>query len=378
MRAELHDWREWPKLAGAWAGLVERCPHATFFVSPPWVETWLDAFAARLDPQIVLFRDDGEVIGACLLARSVVRKGPFTLRRLSLNTAGEPDEDSPCVEFNTLLCEGGCERAVAAELHRLLVARGREPWDQLAVDGIADEASLTALREAFAPLACEDRVRPSYYLDLEQLRREGGDFLASFRSSRYRQSVKKYAELGELRLEAARSVGEAQAMLEELAALHQRAWTGRGYPGSFASGVFFDFHRALVRRCFDADQVQLLRLCAGDATLGAIYNFVYRGKLYFYQSGFDYSHGSRLSPGIVTHALAIQHASALGLSEYDLLAGDADYKKKLASQSRELHWLSWQAPSAKMKAFDMLRRMKQGLAAVASSQSRDRAESSSG
>ena len=369
MNAELHDWREWPKLASAWAGLVERCPHATFFVSPPWVETWLDAFAARLDPEIVVFREDGDAIGACLLVRSIVRKGPFALRRLSLNTAGEPDEDSPCVEFNTLLCEAGCERAMAAELRRILVARGREPWDQFAVDGLADEASLVALREAFAPLAGEDRVRPSYYLDLDQLRRGGGDFLASFRSSRYRQSVKKYAELGELRLDAARSLDEAQATLEELARLHQLAWTGRGFPGSFASGVFFDFHRALLRRCFGADQVQLLRLRAGETTLGAIYNFVYRGKLYFYQSGFDYSHGSRLSPGIVTHALAIQHACALGLAEYDLLAGDGDYKKKLASQSRELHWLTWQAPNAKMKAFDVLRKVKQGLATLRSERS---------
>lgn len=365
MRADVHDWREWPRLASAWAGLAERCPHATFFVSPPWIETWLDAFGARLAPEIVVFRDDGgAAAGACLLARSVVRKGPFALRRISLNTAGEPDEDSPCVEFNTLLCEPGRERAVAAALRRLLGARAREPWDQFAADGIADEASLAALREAFAPLPTEDRVRPSYYVELDPLRRAGRGFLETFRSSRYRQSVKKYADLGEVRLEAARSLDEAQAMLEELAALHQQAWTSRGFPGSFGSSVFFDFHRALLRRCFDAEQVQLLRLRAGQATLGAIYNFVYRGKLYFYQSGFDYSHGSRLSPGLVTHAFAIQHAAALGLTEYDLLAGDADYKKKLASQCRELHWLTWQAPSAKMKALDMLRRMKQGIAAM--------------
>ena len=132
-------------------------------------------------------------------------------------------------------------------------------------------------------------------------------------------------------------------MLEELAVLHQQAWSDRGFPGSFSSKVFFEFHRRLVRRCFSKGMIQLLRVRAGQTTIGSLYNFMYRGKLSFYQSGFDYRRDKRLSPGIVVHVLAIEHACNIGLEEYDFLAGDTDYKKKLASKHRDVRWLTHRA-----------------------------------
>jgi CelD/BcsL family acetyltransferase involved in cellulose biosynthesis len=90
-----------------------------------------------------------------------------------------------------------------------------------------------------------------------------------------------------------------------------------------------------------------------------LYNFVYRGRLYYYQSGYDYELGERLSPGLVAHVFAIRRALDAGVAEYHLMAGDSDYKRKLARSHQDLHWMVWQAHGAKMQIFEALRSVKQ-------------------
>ena len=91
---------------------------------------------------------------------------------------------------------------------------------------------------------------------------------------------------------------------------------------------------------FPHNDVLLLELRAGEEIIGVLYNFVYRGRVYFYQSGFRYSEDSRLKPGLLSHYLAIRHCLAQPiLTEYDFLAGDAQYKRSLAADLRPLTWM---------------------------------------
>ena len=48
--------------------------------------------------------------------------------------------------------------------------------------------------------------------------------------------------------------------------------------------------------------VDLLRI-AGTRTLGLLLNFVHRGEVYAYQSGFAYTDDNRFKPGLLCHAL---------------------------------------------------------------------------
>jgi CelD/BcsL family acetyltransferase involved in cellulose biosynthesis len=369
LAAEFLDWDQWPQLEHSWADLVQRSHETSFFVGPDWTGTWLAEFGPSLRPTIVAFRDAQALVGACLLVRRTVRKGPFAIRRIYLNTSGEDELDSACVEFNALVCEDGRQLAVARALRDALEQlRRTDPWDELVVEGVVTGASLDALRDALSPWPCAATARPSHYVDLDALRASGKDYLGTLPSrlrTQLRQSARAYGEHGELLLDVAASTDEALRMLDELADLHQKAWNDRGMPGAFASPAFVRFHQGLIRRCFPLGQIQLLRLRAGEHAIGALYNFIADGKVYFYQSGCAYGPDRRLSPGMLVHAHAVGHAAAAGLHEYDLMAGDFDYKRKLAKQHRMLHWLEWQAPSVKMKAFEWLRRTRRKLRHVA-------------
>jgi hypothetical protein len=359
---ESHGWTRWPELATAWSALAGACEHASFFLMPEAVGAWLDVFGPRLQPSILLFRDvERSVVGAAILVRRTVRKGPYAIRRVYLNTAGEDDADSACIEFNGLVCRPGFELAVARALRTHI---DREPWDELAAPGLLDGASLRGLRAAFADAHVVAQSTRSHYVSLGEVRRSGKDVverLAARERTRYRQNVRKYSALGELALDEATTTAEALEFLAELARLHQKKWMSRGEAGSFASQVFCDYHRTLIERCFPLGWIQLLRLRAGATTIGYQYSFVFGGRSYFYQCGYDYELAEKTAPGVIVHTFAIRHAAECGLSEYDFMAGDMEYKRRFATDSRAMHWVSWRAPSLKMRSFQLVRDAKHAL-----------------
>jgi CelD/BcsL family acetyltransferase involved in cellulose biosynthesis len=97
--------------------------------------------------------------------------------------------------------------------------------------------------------------------------------------------------------------------------------------------------------------VQLLRVRAGDKPIGYLYSFVRAGRLFVYQSAFDYllleKHGK---PGLVTHTLAIQHNAARGHVYYDLLAGESQYKATISTVSEPMTWSIWRKPALRFAA----------------------------
>jgi CelD/BcsL family acetyltransferase involved in cellulose biosynthesis len=355
LRLTVAPWNEWPRLARVWSELAEVSPHYSFFLSAAWVETWLGIFGPALHVSLALFEEAGEAVGVCLLAESRVRRALIPIRRICLNASGEAADDTTYIEFNGLLCRAGWERKIAESLAARL---SEENWDTFAVDGFAVGPAYEALKQAFAGLTVREIRHPSYFVDLARLRSRGiayQETLSGVFRKHLRRSLRSYSELGSLRLEIADTLEDALGMLDELATLSRERWNGRAGSPVFESPLFMTFHRNLIRTCFERQSVQLLRLVAGSRTVGLVYNFVDRGRVYFYQCGFDYSIRKSLSPGTVTLALVIQRCIDMGLSEFDFLSGEADYKRRLATGARELVWCEFQRPSLKLRLLDLAR-----------------------
>jgi len=73
------------------------------------------------------------------------------------------------------------------------------------------------------------------------------------------------------------------------------------------------------------------------------------------------------------HGFSIRRAGEQGRIDYECMAGDAEYKRRRGTGARRMHWIAWQAPTLKMRAFELARRARriarararQGTAAVA-------------
>lgn len=339
---------QWRAASADWATLWRQCG-ASFFLSPDWVETWLETFGASLDAEVAVFRRGHQPIGACVLARRIHWRKIVPMRRVYLNCAGEPDDDDTCIEYNRLLCLPGEEESTA---RALLDHLSRESWDELSLNGMET-------RPPFLGTA-EIRQRPSWYVDLSALRASNAAYETSLSSnvrSQIRRSIHLFEQAGgPLALHIASSLDEANRFLTELADLHQKSWPARGKPGVFASARFNQFHRRLIERCFAKGSIQLLRAAAGDQTIGLLYCLQSAGRVYFYQSGFAYQQDNRLKPGLVTHFLAVNHYlnHQPAVSQYDFLAGDSQYKRSLAKNQRTLEWIVAQRPTMRVRAVELL------------------------
>ena len=354
---EVYPANRWPEVQAEWAMLAERSPAASSFLTAEWTECWLRHYQPAVRAEILMFREDGNAVGACLLVYATLRRGPIPVHRVYLNCSGEPEADSTCMEFNDLLRLEGHEPGVARALAGYLE---RQKWDELALDGFRAGPGLEALLAEFGGCELRHDRRSCHYVELGEIRGSGKSYeevLGSTTRKHLRQNYRNYARGGELAVHAAGSADEALEMLAELAALHQDSWIRRGQPGAFASEAFYGFHRCLIGRTFDAGGTQVWRVQAGEV-VGYIYGLIHRGKVSFYQSGLRYTEDKRLSPGLVASACVVNYCLGAGLLEYDFLAGEANYKKTLSTHTRELDWVVVQRSGWKLKGIDLLRRIK--------------------
>jgi hypothetical protein len=153
-----------------------------------------------------------------------------------------------------------------------------------------------------------------------------------------------------------------------LATLHQQRW---GPEGKFGSPLFTAFHDAVMPALLQAGALELLWLSVRGEPIAAIYNIVWNGKVYFYQSGRKMDVPAAQRPGIVLHAYAIQRAIAAGRREYDFLSGGEHYKKQLALATRPIVQLrvhrrcvAERARRLAESAIALVRRMRNGARAA--------------
>lgn len=319
---------DFAELGARWRDLEQRAD-GSFFQS--W--TWVGCLATERfpDPVLVEATEDGRTVALALFNRIRSWIGPAVLH---LGASGIAELDCPYVEHNGVLAEAGREAELAVACLRAVASR----YD-LALPGI-NEPTLAAVRRT-ADLVRVTRSQPSPFVDLTALRNSGGDYPGT-RSANTRQQIRRsdrsYQRHGPIEIERAGSAEAALAMLDEMATLHQATWQARGQPGSFARPFFRRFHRELIRVAAPRGEVALLRVFS-NKVIGVLYNFVYRGEMLSYQSGFAYGdRDAQAKPGLTCHARAIHFALTQGLATYDFLAGEDRYKRSLANSSRQQIW----------------------------------------
>jgi CelD/BcsL family acetyltransferase involved in cellulose biosynthesis len=125
-----------------------------------------------------------------------------------------------------------------------------------------------------------------------------------------------------------------RAVFPELVSLHNQRWGERGGT-AFHDEASRDFHDEATRLLLERGWLRLYVLTLNGATAAVQYLLAYKGRVYFYQHGYDARYSSQ-SVGLVSFALAIRSALEEGASEFDMLWGDESYKHLWAHDSRSL------------------------------------------
>jgi CelD/BcsL family acetyltransferase involved in cellulose biosynthesis len=325
------------KIPAWWQPLFEAAGVGSIFVSPAWMQAWIDLYGASFQGAWVHWEVEGRVVAGCLLAERVIPVRSIPFRSLFLNATGHALEPTPFAEYNDVLHLQGHEDDVAADLARLLK---KQPWSRLLLSGHETGGVAARLPKVLGGARTEQECKSARYVDLAAL----GDrpfeaTLGGKAGTRVRRNRREYQErLGEITVQRAADVDEALAFFTRMRELHLERFSRRETGTTLAASAVVAFHHRVIRALFAEGGVELIRVGGRDRAIGYLYNFRVGRKMMVFQTGFAYEPASTWSPGLLTHALAIEHYRLRGMSEYDLLAGDALYKRTLCNSERPLCW----------------------------------------
>jgi CelD/BcsL family acetyltransferase involved in cellulose biosynthesis len=328
------------ELERRWTDLQKRSD-CSFFLSWTWIGGWLKWLPAPYKPRLIEVCRADQTVGLAILVRSKARRayGLVRSRRLHLHTTGDPALDELTIEHNGILALRQMETVVTNFIVEHL-SSNELAWDELVLDGI-DPAFVPDLSNGSGAVMVS-RSTAVHSVDLNRVRLSSSGFVGLLgASTRYniRASTRHFERSGPLQLDAAGNVDEALDFMSKLKAMQAPRWNARGKRSSFQEPQFERFHRALIRAAFDSGCIQLLRIRVGDNTLGYLYDFIHNGSVMQYQLGIDYEQfGGSRTPGLVAIRLAIERAAAQGHNRYSFLAGDVDYKKRMATTSDRMFW----------------------------------------
>jgi CelD/BcsL family acetyltransferase involved in cellulose biosynthesis len=346
------------ELGREWRDLEDRS-NGSFYLGWSWIGCWIDSLAGAVELQLLRATRGGRTVGLCIFAPGRERRhGLIASRTLHLHATGRGQFDILTVECNGFLLERGSEDGLCQRMLDYLLEEQRG-WDELVFIRLRDD--MGSCLAGSKDLRLRTRTEANYYVDLAAVRANADDYLGLLGTntrSQIRRSAKEYSKSGELSLVVAEDAAQASVFLDGLKELHQKYWVARGQPGAFSSRFFEDFHRRLLQQAFARGEIQVLAIDAGAQRLGYLYNFVHRGRVYNYQSGFNYEICEKHNrPGLVAHAKAIEFNASAGHAVYDFLAGDVQYKKTMGTVAGEMTWLTVQRKRLRFLAEDWARQL---------------------
>ncbi|HET9626734.1 MAG TPA: GNAT family N-acetyltransferase [Kofleriaceae bacterium] len=354
------------RLVPAWRALLARSSAPSPSKTPTWLLAWWRQFGG-LDGRklcVIAAHDNatGELVGLVpMCRRTVMVRRVVPIRRLELLATGEDHADEICSDYTGAIVARRCEAEVARAMARLLVSGRLDGFDHLVMERMAGEdpftAALAAALDAHGVPATVAEEASCPYIPLPgsfDAYKKQLDSDARYVVNRALRELDKWAGKAGYTRVVARTPAELAEGRAILHSLHGERWSGSGrsdYEGVFASERFTRFHDEVMAALLDSPdgKLELQWLVVDGRPVVALYNIVYGGRVYFYQSGrkLDVPKGVKL--GLAAHALALGAAIEDGHTEYDFLAGESQYKRQLALAKHPLVTLTAAAPSMRAR-----------------------------
>lgn len=324
-----------------WTGLLLSSRADGLFLTWEWARAVWTQLCGRHGLLLLTVRDGGDLAGIApfvIAPRGPSRGIPF--RAIEFLGSGAVGSD-----YLDLIAAPGREAdiadAIAAVLDRdRMVLRLRRVHEK----GSATARLAARLRGGgWAAMSAGDGICP--YADLRgktwdtYLEGLGAQHRATFR-----RKHRALRQARRIRFARVRDESERPAVMAALFRLHHARFSARGGSDALHTPALRAFHEAFSRTALERGWLRLFALWVDDAIAAVVYGFAYRGRFYFYQSGFDPAL-SRESVGMVALGLSIRDAIEEGLHEYDFLHGDETYKSHWARNVRPLTRFDLYPPS---------------------------------
>lgn len=325
-----------------WDCLLAITPSATPFQSHAWLSTWWKIFSESFFfLRVILVRADGRLIAAIPLYKRRLRFNFITYTELRYIGTGELDKDEICTEYLDALYNPDEEALVMEALTNYLSNNPLQTdlyhFSAVLAGSLLDRLfSLPLLIRATKPIRQVSGLR--YYVDLPESYDKFLENLSTSTRKNLLQGLRRAERMGNLRLLSADDEESVDEYFKILCDLHAERWGHKGESGVFASSHFLAFHSSIIKSFQKKGWLHLHVLKIDEEPIAVLYNFVFKGIEYYYQSGINITDYGKTNPGTVMIGKSVEKAIAGKFRIYDMMqAGVESYKSGYGCTTEEMY-----------------------------------------
>jgi len=315
------------RMAAEWNDLLAGAVSDVPFLRHEYVSTWWSSLGGGEWPEgelcLVVDRgSDGRLLGIAPLFRTGASAGESTLRLIGSREISD--------YLDVIVDRERHASFVEACLARLET----EAWDILELDNVLEDSPTLPAMEAAAQqrgwATSRARGKPCPLVHLEA----GWEGYLARLDKKQRHELRRKmrraeAHPSEIDVRHIRATDHPEAEVDRFLELMA---TDPGKADFLTGPMRQHFHR-LAKVGFERGWLELSLLIVGGRPAAGYLDFVYRNRLWIYNSGLDPSFLA-LSPGWVLLGYVIQAAAEAGMEAVDFLRGEEDYKTRLGGVPR--------------------------------------------
>ncbi|PQO38171.1 GNAT family N-acetyltransferase [Blastopirellula marina] len=329
---EINDVRDLRAYSYFWRQLFAQTPHATFFQTLDWLETYWQFFGKQKKLRVLLVQVDCQIIGILPLIEQTesTHAGPVRVLTYPLDAWGP--------FFGPI----GSQPAATLYAGLQYLAGTSRTWDMLDLRWIESEIdrgrTISAMRcQALTPVSLP--WKPSYAMELA----EDFDTYLATRTPKFRATIRRairkaeqagaVAERYRPAIDRQRPFCPNEQLYDECVQLAKRTWQGGSSTGTTIS---HQQTAAYFRECFikaaRLGMIDLMALRHDGRLIAFSYNFHHQGRLLGLRMGYE-PDCKRLSPGTALIGMQIRDSIQRGDNLIDLGTDHYDIKSRWTNRT---------------------------------------------
>jgi CelD/BcsL family acetyltransferase involved in cellulose biosynthesis len=285
------------------------------FMLPGWLDAWWQVFGAGFESQVLIVREDNEVIGIAPL-------------KLKDGIASFIGDNSVCDYLDFIVTPGKEEIFSQALMDylpglgvRFLILETLRP-ESMAGHNVVDEA-----KRCGKSVSCS-RIEVSYEMDLPATWEK---YLGSLESKQRRDVERKIRQLDTLAEVRFSIFRDSEVQKAEIATFFQMMADSRRDKSEFLTAEMRSFFEKIGAAMSAYGLLRLAFLEVGLARVAAILYFEYNDRIYLYNSGYM-PQFAEMNVGLVSKLYCIRQAIEERRKVFDYLKGPEVYKSRLGGR----------------------------------------------
>lgn len=319
---EINKYTGFLSLEKTWDEVLLRCNNSVFSTWE-WLSIWWKHFGTGKKLLVLLAKEDEKIIGIAPLMYSIHKM--FGLRIGKIEFVGTPQSD-----YNDFILTSKKEECIRLFIDHL--SNLSEKWDCIDLTDIPEYSDAMPFL-----IEMSKTVTPIHKCPYTPLSKSYDIFLRGLSHNRrydLQRNLKRLERGFKVDFVDYSGVQSYVEGMNVFLELHQKRWKLKGFPA--VSQRYRNFNFDIAHSFSKRGWLGLFSLRLSGKPVAAFYGFKYKGKFYSYLSGFDPRY-SRYSVGNLLVAKAIERSIEEGLTEFDFMRGDEDYKDRWNTMGRCNH-----------------------------------------